>query len=339
MSGAGPEFDPARLDAYLKRSLAGTAGAMRLERIAGGQSNPTFFVTYDTRRLVLRKQPPGDLLPSAHAVDREFRVISALAPTGVPVPEPVLFCADREVVGTPFYLMERLKGRVFHDAALAGAAPEERRALYRALAESLAALHAVDPGRVGLADFGRPTDYFARQIARWGRQWDMSHAAPNPDIDRLRAWLAGHIPADERVAVAHGDYRMGNVMFHPQEPRVLAILDWELSTLGHPLLDLAHACIAWHSRPQDYGGLDGLDRPACGLPEQAEFEAAYYAAATHDARLDTFHMVLALFRFAVIFEGIAARGRAGNAASADAGGLAHLSGVFARRAADLLDAG
>ena len=331
------DFDPATLGAYLQRALPDACGELDVERVPGGQSNPTFFVTCGTRRLVLRKQPAGELLPSAHAVDREYRIMTALAGTDVPVPRTVLFCDDRSVVGTPFYLMERLDGRVFADCALPGVAPHERLLMYDSLAGTLAALHNVDPAKIGLADYGKAGNYFARQIARWSRQWELSRTGDNADIAYLIDWLPRHIPADDETAVAHGDYRMGNVMFHAREPRVIAVLDWELSTLGHPLADLAHSCIAWHSRPDEYCGLIGLDLAALGIPGEADYAAAYYAAAHRDTRMTHFHLAFALFRFAVIFEGIAARAKAGTAAAANAAEVGHLAVNFARRAREVIE--
>ncbi|MEP9350910.1 phosphotransferase family protein [Xanthobacter sp. KR7-225] len=331
-----PEFDPAILDAFLKDRLEGTAGPMALARIAGGQSNPTFFVTYAGRRLVLRKQPPGELLPSAHAVDREYRIVSALAGTGMPVPPALLFCADRAVVGTPFYVMERVDGRVFHDCTLPGVEPAARGAMYGDMAKVLAALHNVDFAAIGLADFGRPGNYFARQIARWTRQWTLARTREDKDLDRVAAWLAANVPQDETTSIAHGDFRIGNLMFHPTEPRVVALLDWELSTLGHPLADLAHSAMAFVSLPEEYGGIRGLDLPALGIPDLDSYVAAYSASARHGAKMTNFHMAFALFRWSVIFEGIAARAKAGNAASADAARTGLLSAAFARRAAEFI---
>jgi aminoglycoside phosphotransferase (APT) family kinase protein len=331
------EFEPDGLDRFLRRSVTGLKGDMRIERVPGGQSNPTFFITYGERRLVLRKQPPGELLPSAHAVDREHRVMTALARTDVPVPKTVLFCEDRHVVGTSFYVMERVEGRVFSDCALPGVAADERWLMYVSFARTLAALHNVDPAAIGLADYGRAGNYFARQIARWTRQWELSRTGENADIEHLIGWLPRHIPEDDATAITHGDYRIGNVIFHPNEPRVVAVLDWELSTLGHPLADLAHSCIAWHSRTEEYGGLLGLDYEARGIPSEADYTAAYYEASQRAVRMTHFHMVFALFRFAVIFEGIAGRAKAGTAAAANASQVAHLSRNFSRRAMEVLE--
>ncbi|MBW8270428.1 phosphotransferase family protein [Caldovatus aquaticus] len=341
-AAAAPEFDPARLDAFLREALPGLEGPMAIERVAGGQSNPTFFVTYANRRLVLRKQPPGELLPSAHAVDREFRVMRALAATPVPVPPALLFHEGREVVGTPFYVMERMDGRVFRTSDMKGAARAERRAMVMSFAETLAALHDVDWRAAGLEGFGRPGNYYARQVARWIRQWEAARFRDLPDLARLAAWLPAHMPADDGVTtIVHGDYRIGNVMFAPAAPRVAAVLDWELSTLGHPLADLAFACLAWRSRPDMYGGLLGLDLEALGMPTEQEFVAHYLASRRRGpvAPPGTFHIAFALFRFAVIFEGIAARARAGTAAAADAAEVGDLSMAFARIGVETIEAG
>ncbi|MFG1347455.1 phosphotransferase family protein [Xanthobacter autotrophicus DSM 431] len=326
-------FDVAALDAYLRARIPGLAGAPHLQTISGGQSNPTFFVTYGDRFLVLRKQPPGELLPSAHAVDREYRIMRALAQTPVPVPPALVLCEDKSVIGTLFYVMEKVEGRVFHDCTLPGVPPQERRAMYAAMARTLAALHNVDYAAAGLSDFGRPGNYFARQIARWTRQWDLSKTREDANIARLVAWLPAHVPADDTTAIAHGDYRIGNLMFHPDRPEVVAVLDWELSTLGHPLADLAHCAMAWVSRPDEYGGIEGLDLDALGIPSRDAFVAEYQAAATHGCALTDFHMAFALFRWAVIFEGIAARARAGNAAAEGAADTGRLAAAFAKRAA------
>ena len=354
---SGTDFDAARLDAYLKTVLPGLSGMPDIERISGGQSNPTFFVTYpeaksskvaagsredfaskhkSNRALVLRKQPPGPLLPSAHAIDREYRVLSALRNTPVPVPEALHSCEDADVIGTPFYLMTRLDGRVFHDCTLPGVTPSERSMMYASMAETLAALHAVNPEAVGLGDFGRPGGYFARQINRWARQWQENRTREDADMERLIAWLPTHIPASDISSIVHGDFRVGNLMFHASEPRVIAILDWELATLGHPLADLAHISMAWQTGPEEYGGIAGLDLAALGIPDHAEFVAAYTAESPHDAQLEPFHMAFALFRWAAIFEGIAYRAKTGTANSGNAAEIGQLSAIFSRQAAKLI---
>jgi aminoglycoside phosphotransferase (APT) family kinase protein len=311
----GPaDFDVAPLKAILAGHFGETA-RLDLQRVSGGQSNPTYFVDYGARRMVLRKQPNGPILRGAHAVDREYRVLSALHPTGVPVPRPVLFHNDPDVVGTPFYLMDRVDGRVFADGALAAADPTERQALWMGLADAMAQMHAVRPDAVGLADYGRPGNYFQRQITRWSLQWEESTGDPIPELDRLAAWLQANQPPDDgRVSLAHGDFRMGNVIFHASEPRVVAILDWELSTLGHPLADLGYCCMAWRTSPDEYGGISGLDHAALNLPTEAAFIARYMRQSPEMPPLLAFHKAFALFRFAVIWVGIADRVRAGTAA-------------------------
>lgn len=336
-SPPSPSLDESRVDGFLRARIPGLVGVPRFTPIAGGQSNPTYFVDYDDRSLVLRKQPQGELLPSAHAVDREYRVMAALAATGVPVPRMVLFHPERDVVGTPFFVMERVQGRVFGQYALPGCDPVERRAMYESMAETMARLHGVDPTAVGLEDFGKPGNYFARQVVRWARQWELSRTRPNPWLDRLIEWLPVHLPEGEEIAICHGDFRMGNLMFHPTEPRVVAILDWELSTLGHPLADVAFNAMAWRTLPSEYGGLLGLDRASLGIPDEAAYLEHYYAAAGRVDRALPFHFAFALFRFAVIFEGIAARAAAGNAAAANAAAAGRLGSSFARRAVEIVE--
>ena len=330
------EFDPERLHTHLRHALPGVEGPMRLARIGGGQSNPTFFVDFDHRALVLRKQPPGELLPSAHAVDREYRVLRALAGSAVPVPRTVLYCDDREVLGTPFYLMEKLEGRVMSNYALPGIAPAERRAYYFAMAETLARLHSVDWAAAGLADYGRPGNFFERQIARWTRQWDASRTRADANIDRLVEWLPANIPPGDQTTIAHGDFRFGNLMFHPTEPRVIAVLDWELSTLGHPLADVAYNCMAWHTGADEFEGMRGIDLAAEGIPTQAEYVAHYRQSGGCAEPMTNFHMAFSLFRFAVILEGIAARAKSGSAAAQDAQQVGAQAAGFARRAAALI---
>ncbi len=334
--------DPQALGTWLSDRLGG-AGVPRLTRIGGGQSNPTWGVNWDGRALVLRKKPTGPILPGAHAVEREFRVLRALEGTQVPVPRALALEEGDTPLGTPFYVMERLEGRVFDDAALPGVTAAERGAMYRDVARTLARLHAVRPEAVGLGDYGRPGNYFARQIARWTKQYEAAQSPRIPALDRLVDWLPANMPADDgAVSIAHGDFRIGNLMFHPSEPRVIAVLDWELSTLGHPLADLGFCVMPWHSAPEEYGGLLGTDWRAAGIPERDVFVAEYQAEAVRQgnptAPLRPFHIAFAMFRFAVIFVGIAERARAGSAASADADRLGPLAERFAIRACDVIDA-
>lgn len=339
-TSAPPEFDPARLDRFLRSALPGrAAGSMTLERISGGQSNPTFFVSYSEAgtRLVLRKKPPGPLLPSAHAVDREYRILKALAGSDVPVPPVLLFHGQDDVVGTPFYLMERLEGRVFHDAALPGVTPEERRRMYFAMAETLAALHRFDWQAAGLGDYGKPGNYYARQLARWGRQWRETRTRAIPAIDRLIDWLTAHLDESAETTIVHGDFRMGNLMFHPAGCDIVAVLDWELSTLGHPLSDAAFSCLPWHSAPAMYQGIMGLDREALGIPTQAEYLAHYCRAARRKDGPGRFHIAFSLFRFAVILDGIAARAKAGSAAAENAVAVGEMAESFARQAEAVIE--
>ena len=331
------DFEPNRLAQFIKGKLPELKGEMQLERIGGGQSNPTFFVSFDNRQLVLRKQPASTLLPSAHAVDREFRVMQALAQTSVPVPKMVLFHAERDVVGTPFYLMERLPGRVFSECALPGMEPQERLAIYMGMAEAMAALHKVDWAAIGLSDYGRQGSYFSRQLARWTRQWEMSKTRDDHHIELLIRWLGDNLPDEAETRISHGDFRLGNLMYHPTEPRVVGILDWELSTLGHPLADVAFNCMAWRTLPQEYGGIKGLDLEALGIPTEDVYLKHYLQCSGRKDSVTAFHFAFALFRMAVIFEGIASRAVSGNAASSDAAKVGGLSSAFALRAVEFVD--
>ncbi len=335
---APADFDAAALRTYLTDAFGPDRDRFALEPVAGGQSNPTYFVDHGDRRLVLRKKPAGPILRGAHAVEREYRVLEALTPTDVPVPRPVLLCEDETILGTPFYLMERLEGRVFSDCALPDLPTAERRDIYMGLADALARLHAVDPVAIGLSDFGKPGSYFERQFARWSGQLRKSDSAPIPELTRVTDWLADNMPPDDGcVAIAHGDFRLGNMLYHPIEPRVVAILDWELSTLGHPLADLGFCCMTWRSTPDEYGGIRGLNLAALGLPTEKEFVARYMSQGVVDAPLRPFHVAFALFRFAVIFIGIADRARSGTAAAKDADKLEPLARRFAVRAIEVIE--
>lgn len=330
------DFEPGALEAFIDARFG--VAETRIERIGGGQSNPSYFVDHGEHRFVLRKQPKGPILKGAHAVDREYRVLEALYPTEVPVPRPVLYHADPDLLGTPFYLMDRVEGRIFTDTALEALPEEDRREIWMGVADALAGLHRIRPDEVGLGDYGRPGDYFTRQISRWDRQYRAALSGPIPEIDALHAWLVAQMPPDDGlVSICHGDFRLGNLMFHPTEPRVVAVLDWELSTLGHPLADLGFCVMPWHSAPDEYGGLLGHDLAASNLPTEAEFVARYMERVPFEAPLLPFHVAFALYRFAVIFVGIADRARSGTAADPNAAALAPLARRFARRALEVAE--
>ncbi len=325
------DFNIESLAHHLRSRLPGADGFLRVEPISGGQSNPTYWLKFPAVTYVLRKQPPGPLLPSAHAVDREYRILSALAPTEVPIPKPYLFCDDRTIIGTPFYVMEAVPGRVFAESTLPDQTPAERAAIYDAMNETLARIHKVNWQAVGLGDYGKAGSYFSRQIARWTKQWQGSKMHNIPEVDRLVEWLPGHIPDDDETTIAHGDYRLGNLIYHPTEPRVIGVVDWELSTLGHPLADLAYSCILYHATPEEYGGVLGLDQKALGIPSEAEYVARYCQRTGRATGMTPFHLAFALFRFAVILEGVAARAAQGNAASKNAREVGQLSANYAQR--------
>ncbi|ODU57093.1 MAG: aminoglycoside phosphotransferase [Comamonadaceae bacterium SCN 68-20] len=306
-------------DWLLQKGLAGSASAITVQPLSGGQSNPTFRVSTDRGEYVLRKQPPGLLLASAHAIDREYRVMAALADTPVPVPRMLAWCDDASLLGTPFYLMEFLAGRGLADQSLPGAQPAERAALYGEMNRVLAALHAVDPAAVGLGDYGRSGTYVARQVARWSRQCEASTLALPPAMRRLMDWLPQHLPAHDATTVVHGDYRLDNLVFHAREPRVLGVLDWELSTLGDPLADFSYHCMSWRIPASLWRGIAGLDLRALGIPDEASYVRRYEetsgrATAPHWE----FYMAYNLFRMAAILHGIAQRAADGTAAAADA---------------------
>lgn len=315
-------FDVARLERYLRDTvpeigaeLRRPPGSLTARQFSGGQSNPTYLLSCGAARYVLRRKPPGALLPSAHAVDREFRIMRALEPTAVPVPRALVYCADPAIVGTPFFVMEHVDGRVYRDHTLPDLEPRQRAAIYDDLNRVAAELHKIDPAAVGLADFGKPGNYCARQIARWTKQYRASEREPIDAMERLIEWLPAHAPEQEPSGIAHGDYRLDNVIFAAREPRVLAVIDWELATLGNPLADFAYTCAGWRLPER----LAGRDLAALGIPAEAEFVAAYCRRTAIGSIGDfDFYVAFALFRLAAILQGIAARALAGNAASADA---------------------
>lgn len=312
------KFDEGRLAAYLTDNLPGFVGPMTLRQFQGGQSNPTFLIESGSLRWVLRKKPPGKLLPSAHMVEREYRVIRALADTDVPVAPAPLLCEDSSIIGTPFYVMAFVEGRVFTDPALPGMTAEERSRIYDAMNDTLARLHKVDWKAVGLGDFGRPENYVARQVARWSKQYEASKTGEIPEMDRLIAWLPRNIPSRDETTLAHGDFRLGNLIFHPTEPRVAAVLDWELSTLGHPLSDLAYNCMLYHL-PADLPtvrGFGDVDLAALGIPDERAYVAAYARRTGRDPGADwPFFLAFSFFRYAAIVQGVYARALQGNASS------------------------
>ena len=327
--GLKPDFDPRHLEDYLGESL-------RLEAINAGQSNPTWFVTSPTRDMVLRKKPAGTTLASAHAVDREYRIMAALQGSGVPVPRMLRMVDDPAVIGTPFYLMERLQGQVSDTTDLPDLAPDARRAVHLDAARVLARLHGLDWQALGLSDYGRHTGYYPRQVRRWCGQWEALGKTDDPLMDRLAAHFAATQPAENPTTIVHGDYRIGNLMYGAAPARIVGVLDWELSTLGDPLADLAHWAMFYDLAPAQMGGLAGLDMAALGLPDRAAFLEAYRAAGGCPAPLTPWHRAFAMFRMAVILEGITARADAGQATSKDARAVGALAPDFARLAEGVL---
>ena len=316
-------FDEAALAAHLRAKL-GFDGELKVWQFEGGQSNPTYYLELGDERLVLRRKPPGQLLPSAHAIEREYRVIRALHGSAVPVAEGLLLCEDIGVIGTAFYVMRHVPGRIFWDPKLPELDAPARRAIFNAMGESIAALHAVDPTAVGLADYGASGNYLERQVSRWTRQYLASDAPPIEAMQRLIEWLPAHLPPPHEVRIVHGDLRLDNFIFDPVEPRVLAVLDWELSTLGDPLVDFAYSTLTWRMPADGFRGLAGIDIAALGIPSEAEYIADYcrrrgraLGADGLPAHWNTY-LVFNLFRLAAILQGVAARALAGNAASARA---------------------
>ena len=318
--GGEPGFDAGRLAEHLRAHGLLGAGVLQIERLTGGQSNPSYRLTTGEGRMVLRKKPPGALLASAHAIDREVRVLRALYGSGVPVPEVYLYSDDTSIVGTPFYLMAFLDGRIWMDPALPALPTAERGAVYDEMNRVIAALHRIDVDAVGLGDFGRRGGYFGRQIARWSRQYRQAATEPIAEMEALMDWLPAHLPPDDTTVLVHGDYRLDNLVFHPSAPRAIGLLDWELSTLGHPLADFSYHCLSWHIPPSLWRGVAGLDLRALGIPDEASYLRRYAeATGAHDLRSHwNFCLAYNLFRLAAITQGVARRALDGNAAAADA---------------------
>ncbi|MCA0212878.1 MAG: phosphotransferase [Proteobacteria bacterium] len=343
-------FDVAALSAWLDAHLDGFRGPLTVELFKGGQSNPTYKLVTPTRSYVMRAKPGpvAKLLPSAHAIEREFAVMRGLHGTEVPVPQMYCLCEDEAVIGRAFYIMEFMQGRVLWDQSLPGMSNAERGAIYNEMNRVISALHTVRFAERGLASYGKPGNYFERQIGRWSKQYVASITQPIAEMDELMAWLPAHIPADardeSRVSIVHGDYRLDNLMFHATEPRVIAVLDWELSTLGHPLADFSYHCMAWHIPPGSFRGIGGLDVASLGIPTEDEYIRLYCerTGLTTPAALKAdwnFYMAYNLFRLAAILQGIAKRVEAGTASSAQAAssgagarGLAEMAWKFARQA-------
>ena len=319
-------FDTARLATWLAARVPRFEGPIEARQFKGGQSNPTYLLTTPSRRYVLRRKPPGKLLASAHAVDREFRVLSALHRQGFPVAEPLAYCEDDSVVGTPFYVMAHVEGRVFWVPALPASTPDERAAIYDAMNETFARLHAFDPAAIGLGDFGRPEGYVARQVKRWSEQYRLSETQDIPEMNRLMAWLPEHVPPTSRPALVHGDYRLDNLMMHPSEPRVLAVLDWELATLGDPNADFVYHLMTWIMPAEKGGGTGTLlnaDLAALGIPTLDAYIAAY-ARRMNLPEIPHLETLLAynFFRLAAILQGIVGRVRDGTASNENAASMA-----------------
>lgn len=326
-------FDEAALARYLRSHLAELGEAMSIRQFQGGQSNPTYLLESVGRRYVLRKKPPGKVLPSAHMVEREYKVIRALSEhTRVPVPGVHLLCEDESIIGTAFYVMDHVAGRIFSHPVLEGVVVEERQSIHLAAIDTLAELHQVDVDAVGLGDFGKPQGYFARQVKRWSGQYQASRTGDMPAMEQLMRWLPEQVPQRDECAIAHGDYRLGNLIFEPEQARVAAVLDWELATIGHPLADLAYFCLPYHL-PAGVDGLRGLvgtDLRAQGIPSERQV-LERYCEQSGRADVAQWHVFVAfsLFRLAAILQGVYARALQGNASNADALQVGQRAGLLA----------
>lgn len=315
------QLDLTRLEPYLQQQIADYQGPLTLKRFKGGQSNPTYQLVTPGRSYVLRRKPSGALLPSAHAVDREYRVIKALHEAGFPVPRPFVLCENVSIIGTMFYVMEMVEGRVLWEMTLPGMPVTERAAIYDSMVSTLASLQRLDYKQLGLTDFGKPTDYFARQLSRWGKTYGISETETIPEMDRLNRWLPANVPGDDETSLVHGDYRMDNMIMHPTEPRVVAVLDWELSTLGHPLGDFTYHLLPWllPTLGEKISNLGGVDLLSLGIPTMDQY-IARYCALTGRAEIShlDFYSAYTVWRLACIYQGIIKRVKEGTAASSDA---------------------
>jgi aminoglycoside phosphotransferase (APT) family kinase protein len=309
-------FDEDGLARFMAEHVEGFEPPLTVAQFHGGMSNPTFLLTEGQgRRFVLRKKPHGHLLPSAHAVEREYRVMSALAATDVPIARTYALCEDSAVIGQPFYVMEHVRGRVFRNYTLPQCTPDERAAIYDAMNDVLGRMHRIDPARIGLAEYGRPGSYAVRQVARWSKQYEASKTDDLPAMEHLMRWLPAHLPKESETRLVHGDYRLENMIWHPSQPRVLAVVDWELSTVGDPLADLAYNCLPWHVPDKSRGDLTNLE-PDYGIPAETEYVAAYCRRVGRDYIADwNFYLVLSLFRLASISQGVYKRALDGNVSS------------------------
>ncbi|HJQ15727.1 MAG TPA: phosphotransferase family protein [Allosphingosinicella sp.] len=316
----GHGFDGARLAAWMSAHVEGYQGPLTVEQFRGGQSNPTYKLVTPSRSYVMRRKPPGTVIKGAHAVDREAKVLTALGAQGYPVAKVYGLCTDETVIGTWFYVMEMVEGRIFWDAAVPEIPIEQRAAYFDAMNAAIAALHQIDYQAAGLADFGKPGNYFVRQIARWSEQYLAdAEAGRDENMDRLIEWLPRYVPADDDTTLVHGDFRIDNMIFHPREPRILAVLDWELSTLGHPLADFANHAMMYDMPGHIVAGLGGVDVAALGIPTQDEYIAAYCRRTGRSAIPDfAFYVAFNFFRLAAIFHGIKGRVIRGTAANAHA---------------------
>ncbi len=310
------KIDTGALDRYMRAHVAGYAGPPAVEKFKGGQSNPTYLITTPARKYVLRRKPPGKLLPSAHAVEREYKVMTALNAVGFPAPKTYALCEDPDIIGTAFFIMDFVEGRIFWDASLPDVAKEARAPLFHALIDTLADLHLVEYEKVGLGDYGKPGNYFERQIGRWSKQYKAAETEAIPEMDALIAWLPTAIPSDDATTIVHGDLRFDNVIMHPSEPKALAVLDWELSTLGHPLADFTYLLMIWHFPPNVRGGLAGLDLDALGIPSLDDAVARYCKRTRRQSLPDLdFCLAYNMFRLGSIAQGVYARALQGNASS------------------------